>query len=439
MTQRSEGAILAQKPQTAEHRKRLRWMVGLGSLPLFGIVAAFGIAPDTRVEEIPVTTVVEHLQLPEIQPAAATAEFWREERVQRGDTIATLLARLQIDDPAAVVALRTAKGAKSLHQLVPGRPADARTTDDGRLVEFRYLNASGTELTLRREGDGFRINEQPAAMDTRLQMKSGEIQSSLFAATDAAGLPDSIAMQIADIFGSEVDFHRGLRKGDRFSVVYEFSRVRGEPVRAGRVVAAEFVNDGKSYRAIWFQHSDGTGGYYGPDGKNLRKAFLRSPLEFSRISSGFSNSRFHPVLQEWRAHRGVDYAAPIGTRVKATADGTVEYIGRQGGYGNVIILRHAGRFSTVYGHLRGFGAGLHQGTRVSQGDVIGFVGMTGLATGPHLHYEFRVDGQQRNPLAVAMPAAEPLPSQQREAFDAVALDMKSRLSLLAGTNFARLD
>jgi len=440
MTHRSEGAILAQKAGGQEHRARLRWVVALTSIPLFGIVAAFGIAPDTRVADVPVSTIVEQLALSAEHAPAVPPEYWHEERVQRGDTVASLLARLQVDDATAVNALRGAKGARSLYQLVPGRPATARVGEDGSLLELRYLNANGTELTVLREGEGFRLSEQPAATETRALMASGEIRNSLFGATDAAGLPDAIAIQIADIFASEIDFHRDLRKGDRFTVVYESQHVRGEPLRAGRVLAAEFVNDGKSHRAIWFPGEDGQhAGYYAPDGKNLRKAFLRSPLEFSRISSGFSGSRFHPVLKEWRAHRGVDYAAPSGSRVRATAEGTVAFAGWQGGYGNLVILEHPGRHSTAYGHLSGFARGLRKGSRVAQGDAIGFVGMTGLASGPHLHYEFRVDGQQRNPLAVAMPAAEPVPQHLVAAFAAAAEPLSARIAMLAGTNLARLD
>lgn len=440
MTHRNEGAILAQKPAAQEHGRRVRWVVALATLPLFGIVAAFGIAPDTEVDSLPITTVVERLSLPPAETAAAPTEYWREERVQRGDTIASLLARLEVQDPAALNVLRNAKGTRSLYQLVPGRPAMARVSEEGMLLELRYLNASGTELVVLREGDSVRVNEQPAEQQAQTLMASGEIRSSLFAATDAAGLPDAIAVQIAEIFGSEIDFHRDLRKGDRFTVVYEMVNVRGEPLRAGRVLAAEFVNDGKAHRAVWYQGPDGhPGGYYAPDGRNLRRAFLRSPLEFSRVSSGFSSARYHPVLKEWRAHRGIDYAAPTGTRVRATADGVVTFIGRQGGYGNLVILQHGGRYSTAYGHLSGFAGGLQRGSRISQGDVIGFVGATGLATGPHLHYEFRVDGQQRNPMAVAMPAAEPVPAHLRPAFEAVAGPLSMRLEQIAGLNLARLD
>ena len=436
MMHRNESDILAQKANPAEPRNRLRWVLILFSLPLFGIVAAFGIAPDTKVEDIPAVTVIDQLELPAALTLATPAEFWHEERVQRGDNISRLLNRLRVNDPEAITALLTAKGVKAPRQLVPGRSAQALTGAGGELVEFRYLAPDGRELLVKRNPGGFHVSEQPAALETRVHMSAGEIDHSLFGATDAAGVPDSVAIQMADIFASEIDFHRDIRSGDRFTVVYEVSYSRGEPVSSGRVLAAEFVNDGKAYRAVYFRAPDGQAGYYAPDGKNLRKAFLRSPLEFSRISSGFTTRRYHPVLKEWRAHRGIDYAAATGTRVRATADGWVDFLGRQGGYGNLIVLRHAGRVSTAYGHLSKYAGGLRRGSRVSQGEIIGYVGSTGLATGPHLHYEFRVDGTQRNPLTVAMPTAEPVASEHKAAFTAVAAEMNLRLALTAGTQVA---
>jgi murein DD-endopeptidase MepM/ murein hydrolase activator NlpD len=212
----------------------------------------------------------------------------------------------------------------------------------------------------------------------------------------------------------------------------------GRAIKSGRLLAAEFINKGKSYRAVWFQDSEGNGGYYTPEGKNVRKAFLRSPLEFSRVSSGFS-MRFHPILQQWRAHKGIDYAAPSGTHVKATADGVVESVGRQGGYGNFVTLKHQGGFSTSYAHLSSFARGLRKGTRVHQGDVIGNVGMTGWATGPHLHYEFRVNDQVRNPLTVALPSALPISAQQLAAFSNVSAPLATELNLLKNTNLALLE
>jgi len=270
-------------------------------------------------------------------------------------------------------------------------------------------------------------------------MQSGEIRSSLFAATDAINMPDSIAVQLADIFSSDIDFHQDLRKGDKFTAVYEVLYNNGTPVRAGRILAAEFINQGKSYRAVYFQDPEGRGGYYTPEGKNLRKAFLRSPLEFSRISSGFTNSRFHPVLKTWRAHKGIDYAAATGTRVRATSDGTIAFVGKQGGYGNLIVLQNQGNYSTAYGHLSAFAKGLRRGSRINQGDVIGFVGMSGLASGPHLHYEFRVAGVQRNPLSVDLPTAFPIAAKYRPQFAGASQPLMARLELLRGTNLASLD
>jgi murein DD-endopeptidase MepM/ murein hydrolase activator NlpD len=271
-------------------------------------------------------------------------------------------------------------------------------------------------------------------------MKTGEIRSSLFAAADAVNLSDAVAMQLADVFSTDIDFHRDLRKGDRFTVVYEVFYHQGQPVKSGRVLAAEFINQGKVHRAIYFQNAEGEGGYYTADGKNIRKAFLRSPIEFSRITSGFTHARFHPILKEWRAHKGIDYGAPAGTRVRATADGVIDFASRhQGGYGNLVVLRHQSKFTTWYGHLSGFANGIRKGGRVAQGDVIGYVGATGLATGPHLHYEFRINDVHQNPLRVAMPEAPPITSENQAVFAATAEPLALRLELLRGVNLARLD
>jgi len=242
-----------------------------------------------------------------------------------------------------------------------------------------------------------------------------------------------------ELFSGDIDFHHDLRKGDKFTVVYEMTYSNGALLRTGRIQAAEFINQGHVYRAIYFQKDAQHGDYYTPDGKSVHKAFLRSPIEYSRVSSSFSLSRFHPILNKWRSHKGTDFAAPMGTKVKVTADGIVSVVGKQGGYGNVIMVSHQGRYTTVYGHLSRFAKGLHKGQHVAQGEVIGYVGMTGLATGPHLHYEFRLNGQQRDPLRVALPDAKPIDSSVLAAFQPVASDMVARLNLLRNTNLAKLD
>jgi murein DD-endopeptidase MepM/ murein hydrolase activator NlpD len=244
---------------------------------------------------------------------------------------------------------------------------------------------------------------------------------------------------MSDIFGGDIDFHRDLRKGDKFTVIYEMNYINGEPARPGRIISAEFINHGHSYRAAYFQTTEFTGDYYSPEGKSMHKAFLRSPIEFSRVSSGFSMSRFHPILNKWRSHKGVDYAAPIGTKVKVTSDGVVSFVGNQGGYGNVVMVDHQGRFSTVYGHLSRFTGGLHKGQKLGQGQIVGYVGMTGLTTGPHLHYEFKLNGVQRDPLKVALPDGKPIGETQKSAFMDSTRDLFSQLDTYRNAHVAKLD
>ncbi|PWB60008.1 MAG: peptidase M23 [Nitrosomonadales bacterium] len=436
----NKDRILSQKLFQSERKIRLRWLVGLSALPLFGVVAAFGIAPDTEIQHIQTRTVVEQLALPSMQLASGNKEsFWREERIQRGDTVSALLNRLDVNSEDVQSFLSEAQHAQALRQLKPGKTIQALTTQDGELLSLRYNHGGDSMLLVEKRGDHFKTSEQPLPLERQVEMKSGRITSSLFAATDDARVPDAVAIQMADIFSTDIDFHRDLQRGDKFTLVYETFYNKGELVKTGRILAAEFINSGKVYRAVYFQGQDGRGGYYTEDGKNLRKAFLRSPLEFSRISSGFSTARYHPVLKEWRAHKGVDYAAPTGTRVKSTADGSVAFVGRQNGYGNIVIIKHQGNYETVYGHLSGFANGLRKGQRVNQGDVIGYVGMTGLATGPHLHYEFKVAGVQRNPLSIEVPVAFPIAAGQKGEFNRSTQPLMARLELLRGTNLAALD
>ncbi len=437
--QRIRDLILTQKPLILERKIKLRWLIGASSIPLFGIIAAFGFAPDQQPGNIPLQTVIENVKLPDLSAQQTDMSFWREEKIQSGDTISSLLSRLKVVDPEASSFLRNPDNAHSLYQLVPGKIVQAKTDQNGRLLYLHYLDGKGQELVVERTAQGLQSREQSAYLETRILMKSASIGSSLFAATDSVGLPDSVATQIADMFGSDIDFRKDLRRGDHFTVVYEMLYSKGEAVRVGRILAAEFVNQGKSYRAVYFETPGGNGGYYTPEGKNLRKAFLRCPLPFSRITSGFTLARFHPFLQKWRAHKGVDFGAPIGTPVRATADGRVEFRGVQHGYGNLIVLKHQGHFSTAYGHLSAFAKGLHKGEKISQGEIIGYVGMTGWATGPHLHYEFRVDKVPVDPMKVALPGAKPLNPKYAEAFRTTTQPLAQRLNLMRNVNLANLD
>ena len=396
---------------------------------VFGAVGAFATMAPSSDDAFLLsrTSSVEPLPIPAEALLPSPASYIREERFQRGDTLPAFLGRLGVgdEDVGRLARLRQLQG------LRPGYHVTSEVSADGRLMTLSFLTGRDTLVQIGRLGDGFFPSEERAALYTQVAMRSAEVQSSLFAASDDAGIPDSVAMQLADIFGGDIDFHRDLRKGDQFTVVYELHHLAGRPVRAGRVLAAEFVSRGKAYRAVHYRN-----GYYAPDGNNLRKAFLRAPLEFSRVSSGFGMRR-HPIAQAWRAHQGIDYAAPTGTRVRAVGDAVVEHAGPRGGYGNVVILRHNGQYSTVYAHLSRIA--VKRGARVGQNDTIGFVGQTGWATGPHLHYEFRVGGQARNPMSIAMPAALPVPAAELPAFKAQAAPLITRLDLLSNSNLALLE
>lgn len=432
--------ILAQKPVSEPRSLWHHWPLAVAILPFFGVVAAFGIAPDTVPEPVELQHVVENIALPATTSASAEqGKYWREERIQRGDTIASILSRLNVNDTEAMTYLLQAKDVRSLYQLVPGRTIRVVTTADGALESLAYVNSNGRRLHVVRGESGFSSSEEMPQTEQWIMQSSGEIESSLFAATDSSGIPEIVALQLADIFSSDIDFHRDLRRGDRFSVVYEALAADGEFVGFGRVLSAEFVNQGHAFRAVFFRDDQGRNGYYTPDGRNMRKAFLRSPIEFSRVTSGFSTARFHPILKSWRAHKGIDYGAPAGTRVRVTADGRVTFSGRKGGYGNVVIVRHTNGYETLYAHLSGFGQGIRPGRRVVQGDIVGFVGSTGLATGPHLHYEFHVNGVHQNPLRLAMPPGPPITAQLRPAFEEAAEPLLARLDMLRNTNLARLD
>lgn len=429
-------------PLSFQRRPAHSWaFASVAAFALGAGVTAFGTAPSTITQNVPQHEVVESLSATATTVPVVEDVFVREERIRPGDTAASLLKRLGVDEAATLDLLRQTPNADALfRQISPGKIVTAKVDGDGTLqsLSFPLNGTQGQVLQIGRTAQGFKASEKTLAEDSQVVMKSAQISYSLFSATDAAGIPDAVASQLADIFGSDIDFHRDLRKGDRFSVIYESIASEGKPSRTGRILAAEFINDGKAYQAVWFGDRE-KGGYYSPDGKSLRKAFLRSPLEFSRVTSGFSTARFHPVLQTWRAHKGVDYGAPIGTKVRATGDGVVEFAGTQGGYGKVVVIRHQGRYSTVYGHLSRFGPGIRVGAHVAQGETIAFTGQSGLATGPHLHYEFRVDGVHQNPLTVALPGTPPLSPQQLAGFHKLADTQMERLGMLRSSNLAALD
>jgi murein DD-endopeptidase MepM/ murein hydrolase activator NlpD len=318
---------------------------------------------------------------------------------------------------------------RALQLLRPGMLVRAEVTSAGSLRTLRYLSGRESMMQVVADGDAYRAAEYPAPLESRISMRSGVIRSSLFAATDAAGIPDPVAIQLAEMFSSSIDFRRDLRQGDRFNVVYESLEADGESLRTGRVLSAEFANDGQQHQAVWFEEAGHKGGYYSFDGQSSRRYYLASPLEFSRVSSGYG-MRFHPITGGRKAHMGVDYAAPTGTPVRTIGDGTVEFAGVQRGYGNVIYVKHRNNQVTVYAHLSRIG--VRKGQRVSQGDFIGAVGTTGASTGPHLHLEFRDNGVHVDPLAIARQSESiPVPAALRQRFEAVAQLQRMQLNAAA--------
>ena len=421
----------------ARHPRRI--MSGLGVLLLGTGVTAFGIAPlAPDAAEIPVTQVVQTLDIApaigDLLAAPVPLTLFRSDMVRRDDTVQSLLQRLGVSDREAETFLRGDPIARQLLTGRAGKLVHAEASDRGDLQRLtaRWLSTDDTQfnrLVVERAATGLQARIETDRLQASTKLSSGTIRSSLFAATDAANLPDSVAVQVAEIFASEIDFRRDLRQGDRFSVVYESLEADGETLRAGRVLSAEFVNDGKAHEAVWFGEDGSKGAFYGFDGQSSRRAFLASPLEFSRVSSGYG-MRFHPVLGRNRAHLGVDYAAPTGTPVRTIADGVVSFAGWQNGYGNVIEITHHDNKSTLFAHLSRID--VKRGERVAQGEFIGAVGSTGMSTGPHLHFEFRDNGVHQDPLAIARQSENiPLSAALRAKFDAVAQVQRSALNAAA--------
>jgi murein DD-endopeptidase MepM/ murein hydrolase activator NlpD len=433
-------SILNQAHPTEEHSKSKRAiLVGSSAFMLIGMAAAFGTVTESDTYQGQFKDLLEQVAIPvatHISPDVTSNT--REVIIQRGDTVTSLLSGMGIHDDGALAFLASNNKADVIfRQLAPGKTITASITEEGSLQSLVFpLNGDGDNAVLiERTTEGFSAQTHALPIGRRILLQTATIRHSLFGAADDAGIPDSVAIELANIFGGDIDFHRDLRKGGRFSVIYEASDYLGKPSHTQHILAAELSNDGKTYRAFWYEDSQGKGGYYTSEGKSVKKAFLRSPLEFSRITSGFSNARYHPVLREVRAHRGIDYGAPTGARVKVTGDGVIDFSGSKGGYGNVVIVRHPGDKSTVYGHLSRFADGIRKGTRVSQGDIIGYVG----ATGPHLHYEFRIAGIHRNPLTITLPTADPLPQSQLTTFHTNVETLMAQIASIRDMQLVQLD
>jgi murein DD-endopeptidase MepM/ murein hydrolase activator NlpD len=369
--------------------------------------------PEERfVTEIPSANIIESYN-----NANEQAQDWEILSIKSGENLSLIFDRLHISrqDLDRVISLGTP--VSNLKYLMPGHELRLRYKD-GQLQAMEYDIDLTDTVRVSSKDDVFSAELVTTKLDTRISQASGIITDSLFLSAQRTGVSDNLTMQLVDIFGWDIDFAMDIREGDQFSILYEEKFKNGIKVQDGPILAAEFINQDKPFYAVRYKTADGFSSYYDEKGFSMRKAFLRTPVNYNRISSGFSLARRHPILNTIRAHKGVDYAAPIGTPVKSTADGVIAFAGTNGGYGKMIVLKHGEKYSTAYGHLSRFAKGITVGKRIQQGQTIGYVGMTGLATGPHLHYEFRIDGVHRNPLTVKLPKAIGIPGTEMADFKA---------------------
>lgn len=427
-------------------RRPIKTVLGVSAGGLLVAAGAFAMVAPER-SAIPTQNLITEtlvFQLPPLEArdtAALDFEQKIETRIRSGDTVASILERLGIQEEG-FMAFISAEAAtrKAARGLVPGRTVQAALDSEGGMKWIRYYHTPIAEnkgkyqteylLITKLDDKSFKAEEVVAETESQMHLAAGVINSSLFGATDAADVPDAVTMQMAEILGGKVDFLRDIRKGDQFRVLYETRLHEGRPTGSGRVLAVQYINNGKLVEAMWYAPDGQNGGYYDKDGKSIKAAFLRSAIPFTRVSSKFGN-RMHPIHKRWKLHAGIDFAAPTGTPIRATGDGVVDFIGNKGGYGKTIVLRHPNNITTLFAHQSRFARGLKRGDRVAQGEIIGYVGSTGWSTGPHLHYEFRVNNKPVDPLGIKMPEAVKLDDKQREQFYAHALPWRDQLERIA--------
>lgn len=355
-------------------------------------------------------------EAPTGEPVAETDPLAKSVVVANGDTLSTVFAKVGLSPAVMHAVLASSPDAKQLSRLKIGQTLEFQLTEQGELASLRSKLNSLETLALEQTPKGYVFKKEQVKPEVSTAYARGEIDSSLFLAAKRAGLSHNLTMDLANVFGYDIDFALDIRKGDSFEVIFEEKTVEGQRVGTGNILAARFTNRGKTYSAVRYTSKDGTTSYYNADGTSMRKAFIRTPVDFARISSRFSNGRKHPILNKIRAHKGVDYAAPHGTPIKSAGDGKVLLAGRKGGYGNTVIIQHGQRYRTLYAHMQGFAKGVRNGSTVKQGQIIGYIGTTGLSTGPHLHYEFQVDGVHVDPLGLKLPMADPIAKSEMPRF-----------------------
>lgn len=347
--------------------------------------------------------------------AVAPTVHWQTQEVKSGDNLSLIFKRVGLNDRDIYELNQKCKESKDLKKIHPGQTL-AFHVKDNKLQELRYKTSQLSTQYYIRNNKSFTVQKITLEPEQKPNLQSATIESSLFLAGKKAGMSATVIMELANIFGWDIDFALDIRKGDTFKIFYNKKYLDDKFIANGPIMAAEFTNRGKTFKAVRYTHKNGSSHYYTPEGYSMRKAFLRTPVDFARISSHFNLRRKHPVLNRIRAHKGTDYAAPRGTPIRAAGDGKIVHLGRKGGYGRAVVIKHGGAYKTLYAHMNNYKRGLRSGHRVKQGQVIGYVGSTGLATGPHLHYEFYVNGSVRNPVTVSLPKARSIPKSELNRF-----------------------
>ncbi|MNB91255.1 Murein DD-endopeptidase MepM [compost metagenome] len=389
---------------------------------------------DNSAEDTQETAQAEPAPVPVVEEKKTASH--REVIVTKGDTLSTLFEKVGLPATSVHDVLASDKQAKQFSQLKHGQKLEFELSPDGQLTNLHSKLNDLESISLTKNDKGYTFNRITAKPTVRSAYVHGVINSSLSQSAARAGLSHSLTMDMASVFGYDVDFAQDIRQGDEFDVIYEQKVVNGKAVGTGPILSARFTNRGKTYTAVRYTNKQGNSSYYTADGNSMRKAFIRTPVDFARISSKFSMGRKHPILNKIRAHKGVDYAAPRGTPIKAAGDGKVLLAGRRGGYGNTVILQHGNTYTTLYGHMQGFAKGVKTGGTVKQGQVIGYIGTTGLSTGPHLHYEFQVNGVHVDPLGQKVAMADPISKAERARFLAQSQPLMARMDQEKATQLA---
>jgi len=384
-------------------------------------------SPFAQIEESPDDTANATAQVEAPVAEEKKGPDHREVIVAKGDTLSTLFEKVGLPSTSVHEILASDKQAKQFTQLQRGQKLEFELNPDGQLTNLHTKLSDLESITLTKNEKGYVFNRVTTKPTVRSAYVHGVINSSLSQSAARAGLSHSLTMDMASVFGYDIDFAQDIRQGDEFDVIYEQKVVNGKSVGNGPILSARFTNRGKTYTAVRYTNKQGNSSYYTADGNSMRKAFIRTPVDFARISSRFSAGRKHPILNKIRAHKGVDYAAPRGTPIKAAGDGKVLLAGRRGGYGNTVIIQHGNTYRTLYGHMQGFAKGVKTGGSVKQGQVIGYIGTTGLSTGPHLHYEFQVNGVHVDPLGQKLPMADPIAKSERTRFLAQSQPLMARM------------